>query len=316
MAVAPVGAGDPARQPLAGDLGDRGRSEVEDDCVGGRQLLQRAHPPAGLDPAAVLGDRRRQRVGDRARATPRDRPSVVVAGADQGHPDRGAERRGERPEGVGGGAGEERPRLGARQGTGQRRGRRRGAQAEAGEQQRMARQAVGHRPEDVLGEPVEGRRGGAEEPLPGLPRIAQAGRRLLDRAQHRRHLAAVERMGEIDLRPGPLEPVAVEAERRQRRRADGKGVDGRAVVVEQARQGQLAGAGTAADRLGRLDHRHPHPAARQDRGAGQPVGAGPDDHRLAHAGRAGKGLPSSQGWRPTMSATSTVPSSTRPSAAS
>ena len=51
--VAAVGAGDPRRQPLAGDLGDRAGREVEDDRVGGRQLVERAHRPAGLDPAAV-----------------------------------------------------------------------------------------------------------------------------------------------------------------------------------------------------------------------------------------------------------------------
>ena len=189
----------------------------------------------------------------------------------------------ERAEGVGGGAGEERPRLRRSAARGRGRGRRRGRAGRSGRAAAGAAAGASSGRRMSSASASKRRRGGAEEPPPGGPAVAEAGGGLLDRAQHRRRLAAVERMREVDLRPGPLEPVAVEAERRQRRRADRDRVDGRAVVVQQAGQGQLAGAGAAADRLGGLDHRHPDPAGAQRRGAGQPVGAGADDHRLAHA---------------------------------
>ncbi len=111
MLVAAVGARDAGRQPLAGDLGDGAGGEVEDDGVGGRQLVQRAHRPAGLDPAAVLAHDRGERVGDRLRAAAGDRPAVAVAGAGQRHAGGRAERPREGAEGVGGGAAEQRPRL-------------------------------------------------------------------------------------------------------------------------------------------------------------------------------------------------------------
>ena len=49
VAVAPVGAGDPRRQPLPRDLGDGSGSEIEDDEVGIIELGERGHPPPGLD---------------------------------------------------------------------------------------------------------------------------------------------------------------------------------------------------------------------------------------------------------------------------
>src|SRR6476620_5638123 len=58
ISVAAVGAGDAPRQPVAGQLQNAARGEVEDDRVGRRQLVEGAHPPAGLDPAAVLADHR------------------------------------------------------------------------------------------------------------------------------------------------------------------------------------------------------------------------------------------------------------------
>ena len=82
---------------------------------------------------------------------------------------------------------------------------------------------------------------------PGAAVGAQARGGGVDRAQHHPHPAAVERMGQVDLGPGPLQPVALQAERGQRRRPGAHRVRGRAVVVQQAREGQLAGAGAAAD---------------------------------------------------------------------
>ena len=74
-----------------------------------------------------------------------------------------------------------------------------------------------------------------------------------------------KRVREVDLGPGPLEPVPVEPQRRQRRRVDDQRVHRRAVVVEQAGQGQLAGAGAAADR--RRRPRSPSPPPRGSPGS-------------------------------------------------
>ena len=105
------------------------------------------------------------------------------------------------------------------------------------------------------------------------------------------------------------------------------GCAARAIVMDEARDRQLAAARSAADRLRGLDHGHSDPAARERCRAGEAVRAGADDDRLAHvAGVAsesaaatettGNGRSSNHGCRSTMSATLTHPSSTRPVAAS
>ena len=55
------------------------------------------------------------------------------------------------------------------------------------------------------------RRRRAEDPLPGAPVGAEPGGGLLDRAQHHAGAAVVERMGEVDLGPAPLEAVVAPA---------------------------------------------------------------------------------------------------------
>ncbi len=314
--VAPIGAGDPGGQPLTGEVGDGAGRQVEDDRVGRGQLGQGAHRPTGLDRAAVLADHRGEGVGDRLRAAAGDGPAVTMPGADQRHRHRRAERPVERAEGVGGDAAEQRPRRLGVEAACQRRRRRQRRQAEAGQQERVPWR-VQNRPHEILAERVEARGGRAEATLPAGPGGTEPGRGLVDRAEDRRPVAAVERVGDVDLGPGPLEAVALEAERGQRRRPDRHRVDRRALVVDEPGHGHFRAAGAAADRRCGLDHGHRDAAAGQRRRAGQAVGAGADDDRVAHpAGATGNGSPPSQGWLPTMSATLTLPSSTRPVAAS
>ncbi len=96
--------------------------------------------------------------------------------------------------------------------------------------------------------------------------------------------------------------------------------------MDDAGDGELAAAGAAAERLGGLEHGHPHPLARQGDGGREAVGAGADDDGVAHAATgvsrrqvtsAGTvPSPSSHGRRSTMSSIRTQPSSTNPVAAS
>ncbi len=281
--VAAVGAGDPRRQPLAGDRGDGAGSEVEGDHVREVELGQGADPHSGLDPAAVLPQLRHERVGQRLRAAAGDRPADAVAGGDQRHPDRGAERPRQRAEGVGGDAAEQRPRPRGLEAARQQRGRRRGREAEAGEQQRVPG-PVQDRLHQVLVERIEVARGGGEEAPPGGPVRAEAGGGLGQRTHHHRGVATVERVGEVDLGPAPREPVALEPERTEEGRGRRHRQARRAEVVDHSRHGQFGAAGAAADRLRRLQHRHLDPGPRQRHRAGQPVGARADDRRRAHAG--------------------------------
>ena len=226
-----------------------------------------------------------------------------------------------------GDAAEESLRLRRPEGSGEHRGRQGGGQAEAGEADRMTRQ-MKDRLEEVLGEAPERTRRSAEEPLPGTAVGPEARGRLVDRVPQDTGAAVVEGMGEVDLRPEPLEPVAAEVQRVEEGGADRHRVDRGAVVVEDAGDRELAGPRASPDRLRRLEHGDADAGAGQLNRAGEPVGPRPDDDRVAHAGsgRTRSGGPvtstgksqdsSSQGRRSTMSATFTQPSSIRPVAAS
>ena len=71
---APETAGNPRRQPITEDVGDRAGGEVEHRHVRRRQLRRRLDPHTGLDLAAEIAKQRHQRVGDRLRAA-RPRPA-------------------------------------------------------------------------------------------------------------------------------------------------------------------------------------------------------------------------------------------------
>jgi len=89
-------------------------------------------------------------------------------------------------------------------------------------------------------------------------------------------------MHAVDLRPRPPQPVPIEAEFAQERRADGHEVDGGTEIVQQPRHDRLAGASAAADPVGRLQHRDPQAGPGQGVGGGQTVGPGTDDGRSTH----------------------------------
>ena len=214
-------------------------------------------------------------------------------------------------------------RLRRAQRPGQRRRRQRRPQAEAGQQRAggaAGGAAAGRKSSLSASKPGRGGRRGASRRGPAAPSPAAV-------ASSERSIAAPpppssgwarSTSGQAHSRPWRSSPSAGE-----RRRADGHRVGRGALVVDQAGQGQLGAAGAAADRLRGLDHRHRDAAAGEGRRAGEPVGAGADDDRLAHAALAAR----RRGWtgkarrraraggRPCR-ATSTQPSSTRPSAAS
>ncbi len=252
-----------------------------------------------------------------------------MTGTDQGDADRRAHRPAQAAEGVRGDAAEQRPGLRRVPAARQHRRRHRRRQPEAQQPDRVAGQ-VQDRAQQIVDEQVEGLRRPPEAPPPAAPVGAQPLRRRLDRAQHHPGGAVVERMREVDLGPEPLEPMALEAQRAQERRADRHRVDGRAVVVHKPRDGELPAARPAPDRLGGLEHGDRDPLPGERHRAREPIRAGADDDRLAHAvvtGLAGRSRPrvtstgnsqdsSSQGPRLTISATSTQPSSSRPEAAS
>ena len=125
MAVAAVGACDPCRQPLARNLGDRPRREVEHHRVRATQLGQVRDPPARLDRPPVRAKHRGERVADRLRSALRNRPAEGVAGVDQRATHRGAHRTVHRAEGMGRDPAEERPRLRRPPGAGEQRRRQR-----------------------------------------------------------------------------------------------------------------------------------------------------------------------------------------------
>ena len=188
----------------------------------------------------------------------------------------------ERRERVGGSAAEQRAALRGLEAARENGRGGRGRQPEADQADRVARN-VQHRAEEVLVQRIEVRRRGPEEPLPGGPVGPETRDGFGNRADHHPGAAVVERVGQVDLGPAPLEPVALEVQRAQERRPDGHRVDGRAVVVEHPGNGELARPGTAADLVGGLEHRHPHSFARERERAREPVRARADDDRFAHA---------------------------------
>ena len=97
----------------------------------------------------------------------------------------------------------------------------------------------------------------------------------LDRAIQHPGTAAVERVDTVDLGQPPRQPVTVEAQPGEERRADGHRVDRRAVVVQQAGQDRLAAAGAAADLVGGFQHGHLTPARARVTAAARPFGPAP-----------------------------------------
>ena len=188
----------------------------------------------------------------------------------------------ERPERVRGDAGEQRPRPGRRPAVREQRGRQPRVGAEARQRQRVVGHAQ-HRAQEVGGDVVEAVGERPEQGPPRLAVVAEPGGGLLDRAPGRGATPAVERVGVLDLRPAPRQPVRAEVEAARERRVDGERVGGRALVVDQAGQRQLAAAGAAAERVGGLEHRHVDALGGEGEGGSEPVGPAADDDGARHA---------------------------------
>ena len=181
----------------------------------------------------------------------------------------------------------------------------------------MARH-VQDRAHDVLAQLLEAARRRGEDALPRTPILAEPAGGVGERPHDHSRAAVVERVGQVDLGPAPLEAVTLQRELVQRRCADRHHVHGRAVVVQQTRERQLAAASAAADaRLG-LQHGHLQARTCEHGRARQSIRAGTDDERIAHyatgapAGRralepitstGNVPVSSSHGWRSTMSLT-------------
>jgi hypothetical protein len=269
VAVPAVRPRDTRRQPVAGELEHAVRRQIEHDDVR-LHLVQRANPAAGLDPAAVSDQVGGERVGDRPRTAARHRPAVVVRGEDERDSDRPGRRAGERPEHVRGHAAEQRTGrvvVPAAHHPGRRLER---VQSEPGEQQRMARH-VRDRSQEVGAQPVEALGLRREQPPPRTAVRAQPGRRLGHGADEHAGPSVVEWLRQVDLWPAPLQPVPLQPEPGKERRAEGERVDGGTDVVQHARDRQLLGAGAAADRVARLEHRDIDAGARERDSGREPV---------------------------------------------
>ena len=236
---------------------------------------------AGADLAAELGEHGGQGVGDRSRAALGDRPSVAVAGGDDGSPDRRGGGPVQRIEGVGGDAAEQGPGLVGPPPPGRDRRRQERAGPEPGQADRVA----GHMddgPHQVVGELVETGRGAGERPPPAGAVGTQTRGRRIDRPPQKAGVAAVERVGAVDLRPPPAQPVAAQIQAGQVGRADAHRVERRAVVMEHARHGELAGPGAAPDGLGGFEHLDIEAVLGQPHRRGQAVRPGANHHRPGH----------------------------------
>ena len=223
----------PRRQRVTKHAGDRIGREVEQGHVGRRELRRGLDQNAGFDLAAEVGQQRGQRGGDRPGPAGRDRPAPAVAGGDDARADRRGERVVQRPERVRGHPAEQRASLlGAEHPREPRAGQQR-RQPEPGQRQRMAG-CPQQRPHDVRRQLVVLGRGPAEHTPPAGTVGAEARGGFLDGPVQQPGIPAVERVRAVDLRPPPGQPVPVQAEAVQERRAGRHRVEGRAVVVQQA----------------------------------------------------------------------------------
>ena len=157
---------------------------------------------------------------------------------------------------------------------------------------------------------------GGRRCAPGGAVVAEPGRGVLDRAQHHAGAAVVERVGQVDLRPAPLRARGSRPSELRNGGADRHRVHGRAVVVDDARHGQLGAAGAAADRRLGLEHGDRDPSRARAAAQASPLGPEPTTTAAGLAGRwmtsTGKSQDSSsQGRGLSMSATLTQPSSTQ-----
>ena len=131
---------------------------------------------------------------------------------------------------------------------------------------------VQQRTPEVLGEVVETIGERTEQRMPAPPVApAEARRGLVDRPPGGGARSTVERMGVLDQRPPPRQPVTGEIEAPRERVVERQRMGRRALVVDQPRQRQLAGSRAATEAIGRLEHRHLDALGGEGEGGSEPV---------------------------------------------
>ena len=209
MTVTAIGADDPGWQPVADDVDDRSRREVEQHDVGLRNVGGPADAHSRADLAAEVGQHGRQRVGDCPRAAFGYGPAVAMTGGDDRSPDGGRQWPVERLERVSGDTAEQRSGLVALPTTSRDRGWQQNLRAERRQADRVSGQ-VQDRLHQLVRQLVVPRGEAAEGPPPtSAIRCPQTLHRPVDRTPQQTGVAVVERMGAVDLRPSPREPVTL-----------------------------------------------------------------------------------------------------------
>ena len=172
---------------------------------------------------------------------------------------------------------EQRPRGGlSERDPGERCRREHRRQAEAGQEQRMARRPD-HRSEQRRGEalPLAGER--SEQAGPCVSVTAHVPAHGFEIAFQDDAPAGSQRVREGCLGLDPLEPVAGQVERPEEGRRHAQRVNRGADVVDEAWERQLRGPGPAADLVGRFVDPDLPPGARELDGCGKSVGTRADD---------------------------------------
>ena len=144
-----------------------------------------------------------------------------------------------------------------------------GWQTEARQRQRVARDAK--RAEQLLHQVWPCRHDRTHQARVGGAVGAQAGRGLFEGLGQDRGSPVVERMGERDRGLDEVQAEIGQGQRTEKRRRQGEGHDCRAHIVDKPWQRELRRSQAAAERLGRLQHKHRSPGARQRNRRRQPI---------------------------------------------
>lgn len=150
-----------------------------------------------------------------------------------------------------------------------------GNQAESSHPQRVARKAQRRR-QDVVAEARPGAGQRLDKRAPGLAVGAEIAGGGVDGALQHNGGAIVQRVGQRRFGVDPFEAVPGQGELFEARRTGGHGVDGGTEIVDEAGKRQLGRARAAADFGSRLVDGDGVAGAREQDGAGQPVGAAAD----------------------------------------
>ena len=143
---------------------------------------------------------------------------------------------------------------------------------------------VHDRAEQIVAEIVEMLGQITEHRPPAQSVSAQSRRRGTDRPEQQSGVAGIERVRAVGVGPLPHQPVPLETDLRPERRSHAQRMEGRTVVVDDARDRQFARPGPTTDDLGRLQDLHVDTVARQVQSGGEPVGPAADHDSCGHCG--------------------------------